>query len=489
MTWSEERPYPQTRMDHHTNLAPGPKGLPFFGSLFPAWRDPLGLMMDAHATYGDVVRFKFGPFDYYLLTDPDVVRHVLVDNAKAYTKSRNYLGLKVVLGEGLLTSEGEQWRRQRKLAQPAFHRTHLAGFADRMSRATRDMLERWRTDGTGSSSSFCIHAEMMRLTFRIVGLTLFSADVDGDAREVGSALDTALRWANDFGESLIRIPPYVPTPANIRFKRAMKTLDGIVYRLIAERRAAGSQGRGSDLLGMLMDATLDPVEAAEEAVADPRPSEQRLSEQQRMTDQQLRDEIITMVLAGHETTANLLSWTFSLLARHPEIEQRVREEAVRVLGDRDPVLEDVRSLEYTRLVLEEALRLFPPAWIFERQNVEADTLGGYPVKAGSIVGICPYVIHRYPKYWDKPEVFDPERFLPEQAEKRPRYSYLPFGGGARTCIGNHFAMMEAQIILAMIVRQEHLALEAKHTVELEPLITLRPKRGIRVTRRPVRAAA
>ena len=424
-------------------------------------------MIGARETYGDVVRFKFGPFDYYLVTDPEVVRHVLVDNAKAYTKSRNYLGLKIVLGEGLLTSEGDLWRRQRKLAQPAFHRARLAGFAAQMARATRDMLDRWRKEDLGSSSAFCVHEEMMRLTFRIVGLTLFSADVDGDAREVGRALDTALRWANDYAESLVRIPPYIPTPANVRFKRAMKTLDGIVYRLIADRRAQGAanEGYGDDLLGMLMEAVEDDTQSG-------------------MSDQQLRDEIITMVLAGHETTANLLSWTFSLLARHPDVEARVRDEALRVLGDRDPTLEDVRSLEYTKLVLDEALRLYPPAWIFERQNVEPDVLGGYRVAAGSIVGVCPYVIHRHPEYWDDPESFEPERFRPERTEKRPRYTYLPFGGGPRTCIGNSFAMMEAQIILAMIVRQEHLALEAGHAVEVDPLITLRPKHGIRVTRSP-----
>ena len=461
-------------------LAPGPKGIPFFGSVFPAWRDPLGLFMRSRETYGDVVRFKFGPLDYYLVSDPNLVRHVLVDNAKAYTKSRSYAGLKLVLGEGLLTSEGAQWRRQRKLAQPAFHRAQLAGFADRMSRATRDMLERWRGDDFGTTRAFCVHEEMMRLTFRIVGLTLFSADVDGDASDVGRALDTALRWANDYAESFVPVPPYVPTPANLRFKRAMKTLDGIVYRLIAGRRAqaAANEGYGSDLLGMLMEAVDEGGEAADVRAS-------AGGDGERMTDQQLRDEIITMVLAGHETTANLLSWTFSLLARHPEIEQRVRDEATRVLGDRDPVLEDVRSLEYTRLVLEEALRLYPPAWIFERQNVEPDVLGGYSLKAGSVVGIAPYVLHRHPAYWESPEAFDPERFRAERAEKRPRYTYLPFGGGARTCIGNHFAMMEAQIILAMIVRQERLALEPGHPLELEPLITLRPKQGVRVTRRSV----
>lgn len=423
--------------------------------------------MRSRESYGDVVFFKFGWLDYFMVADPDVVRHVLVDNAKNYVKSRNYLGLKIVLGEGLLTSEGDEWRRQRKLAQPAFHRSRLAGFAAQMAGATRAMLERWKATPPNDGKPFDIHEEMMRLTFRIVGLTLFSADVDGDAKDVGRALDVALRWANDYAESIVRIPPFIPTPANVRFKRAMKVLDGIVYRLIADRRASprAPGSYGDDLLAMLMEAKTEDGEA--------------------MTDLQLRDEIITMVLAGHETTANLLSWTFSLLAKHPEIERRVREEALRVLGStRDPVLEDVKSLEYAKLVIEESLRLYPPAWIFERQSLEPDVIGGFPVKPGNIIGIAPYVLHRHPKFWTDPDVFDPERFRPNApgSESRPRYAYLPFGGGARTCIGNHFAMMEAQILLAMIVRDERIRLDPNHPLRVDPLITLRPKFGIHVTR-------
>lgn len=443
--------------------APGPKGLPFFGNLFPALRDPIGLFLEARATFGDVVRFKFGPFDYYLVNDPEVVRHVLVENAEAYTKSRNYVGLRIVLGDGLLLSEGDHWRRQRKLAQPAFHRGKLAGFADQMSRATRDLLDRWKAEDT--REPFDIHREMMRLTFRIVGLTLFSSDVEGDAREVGEAMDVAMFWANDYAESIVRIPPSIPTPANVRFKRAMKTLDAVVYRLIAERRErAKSDGFGDDLLGMLMEAVDETSGSG-------------------MTDKQLRDEVITMVLAGHETTANLLSWTFYLLSKHPDAERRVREEARRVLGDRDPVLDDVKKLEETRMVLEEALRLYPPAWMFERQSTQADELGGYRIEPGSIIGICPYVLHRHPQYWENPEGFEPARFRADASASRPRYAYLPFGGGPRTCIGNHFAMMEAQILLAMIVRDYRLELDPSHRVELDPLITLRPKHGIQVRRR------
>lgn len=446
-------------MTTNPQTAPGPHGLPWFGSLFPALRDPISLFLQGRERYGDVVHFRFGPYDYYTVNDPDVVKHVLVDNAKAYTKSRNYLGLKVVLGDGLLTSEGDKWRKQRKLSQPAFHRDRLEGFARTMAQSTRDMLGRWTREG--STAVFDIHHEMMRLTFRIVGLTLFSSDVDGDAKEVGAAMEVAMHWANDYAESLVRVPPFVPTPANLRFKRAMKTIDDVVYRLIRERRQAAD--KGDDLLGMLMEATDDGTA---------------------MNDQQLRDEVITMVLAGHETTANLLSWTFRLLSQHPDIERRVREEAVRVLGDREPGLEDVKPLDYTRRVLDEALRLYPPAWMFERQAVEDDVLGGYPIAKGSIVGFCPYVLHRHPGHWENPEGFDPDRFLPERSQKRPRYAYLPFGGGPRTCIGNHFAMMEAQIILAMVLREHRIELDPSHPVVLDPVITLRPRHGIHVRRRP-----
>ncbi len=439
-------------------LAPGPKGLPFFGSTFEAWRDPIGLISSARDRFGDIVHFKFGPYHYHFVNDPDAIKHVLVDNAKAYKKSRNYLGLKYLLGEGLLTSEGETWRRQRKLSQPAFHRSRLDGFARSMSTSTRDMLGRWKSE---TVDTFDLHAEMMRLTFRIVGLTLFSTDVDDDASEVGPALDYAMHWANEHVESFLSLPPAFPTPANVKFKRAKKTLDRVVNTMITSRRAASAPG--DDLLGMLMSAVDE--------------------DGTHMSDQQLRDELITMVLAGHETTANLLSWTFVLLARHPEIAEKVREEARAVLGDRDPNLDDVKSLSYARMVLDEGLRLYPPAWMFERQALESDSLNGFRIDPGHIVGISPYILHRHPKYWENAETFDPERFSPARSQNRGKYTYLPFGGGPRTCIGNHFALMEAQIILAMIARDYSLDLDDHHPVTMDPVITLRPKHGIHVRRR------
>ena len=344
-----------------------------------------------------------------------------------------------------------------------------------MSMATRDMLTRWsREDGerTWPPGAFCIHAEMMRLTFRIVGLTLFSSDVDGDAKDVGQALEVAMHWANDYAESFVRVPPYIPTPANLRFNRAKRTLDDVVFRLISERRESARADRrlrerpprhadGRDRGGRRGQRHGRPAAPRRDHHDDPR---------------RPRDD------------REPLSWTFHLLSKHPDVERRVRDEAQRVLGDREPVLEDMKALEYTRMVLEEALRLYPPAWVFERQAVTADVLGGHPIEPGAIVGLCPYVLHRHPDHWENPEGFDPERFRPERAEKRARYAYLPFGGGPRTCVGNHFAMMEAQILLSMIVREHRLELEPSHPVVLDPVITLRPKHGIKVRRRP-RAAA
>jgi cytochrome P450 len=440
-------------------LAPGPRwGVPLLGQVFEAWRDPLGLFMRARAEHGDVVRFKFGHLRYHLVSDPEGIRHVLVDNAKAYTKSRNYKGLKLVLGQGLLTSEGDFWRRQRKLAQPAFHREKMSAFAEAMGACAGQMLERWGAHP--DSAALDVHAELMRVTFQIVGRTLLSTDLDDPNGAVGKALSVVLQFANDYAESFFALPPWVPTPRNARFKRALRTLDDIVLGIIEQRRR--SPDAHNDLLSMLM------------AVRDQETNES-------MTDRQLRDEVITIVLAGHETTANALAWTLYLLSRHPDVERRVAAELRDVLGGRAPSLADLPRLTFTKMVIEESLRLYPPAWAFERQAVEPDVICGYAIAPGDIVGISPYAVHRHPRHWDNPEGFDPERFRPERVEGRPRYAYLPFGGGPRVCIGNGFAMMEAQVLLAAIVQHARLELVPDHPVELSPLITLRPKHGLRMT--------
>jgi cytochrome P450 len=363
--------------------------------------------------------------------------------------------LKLLLGEGLLTSENEFWKRQRRLTQPAFHHHSLKSFATTMVEYTTETLEHWKDHAKGTPID--IHDEMMRLTFRIVGKTLFSADLERDAQAVGRALTVALNFANDYGDAAIRMPTWLPLPKNVRFRRALRTLDEMVARIISEHRGEPK----SDLLGMLMAATDEFGE--------------------RMSDRQLRDEVMTLVLAGYETTANALSWLFYLLASHPEIESRLHRELSAVLADRTPTLEDLPRLKYAEQVIQEAMRLYPPAWMIERHAVGDDLLPtGFAIPAGAIVAISPYVLHRNTNYWNDPERFDPDRFDHERSAGRPRYSYLPFGAGSRVCIGNSFAMMEAKLILAMVTMQYRLEVVADQSVELEPKITLRPRFGIKV---------
>ena len=431
----------------------GPRGLPIVGSVFDALRDPLELFMQGTHDHGDVVGFRMLHYEYVLLTNPEAIRHVLVENHKNYEKSRNYIGLKQVLGQGLVTSEGELWRRQRKLAQPAFHRERIQSFVKAMSECTADMLARWEGDG---ASELDVHKEMMRLTFRVVGRALLSRDLDGDASAIGEALNVGLRWANDYAETLFPIPPSVPTLKNMRLKKAMKTFDDLIFRTIAERRREGTK---DDLLSMLLEARDEETGEA-------------------MSDKQLRDELITMVSAGHETTANALSFALYLLSKHPSWMRAVRDEAKSVLGDRLPEIDDVKKLTTASMVIEETMRLYPPVWVFERRALEADRFESFVIPKDSTVGISPYVLHRSPKHWENPEGFDPTRFEPRAKETRHKYAYMPFGGGPRTCIGNVFALTEATIVLSMIARRFRMDLIPGHTMELDALVTLRPKGGL-----------
>ena len=428
-------------------------GLPYVGHLTRAWRDPIGVLRDALAAHPGASRLRFGPWDYVVVSSPDSVKHILTDNAKAYEKSRNYDGLKIVFGQGLLTSEGEFWKRQRRLVQPAFHRQKLAKLTEQMASETRRALDRWHRGERGEN----VHEEMMRLTFAIVGRTLFSTDVDGEASEIGRALSIGLEWTNDYAEAAVRIPRWVPTAKNREFARALATLDALVFRIIAARRA--SEDVGDDLLGMLMSATDE-------------------SGNERMTDRQLRDEALTLVVAGHETTANLLAFAFHLLARHPEWQDKVTAEAHEVLGTNDPTFEDVPKLAVARAVIEETLRLYPPAWAFERQAVCDDEIAEGRIKKGTIVGVVPFLVHRDPKVFPDPEAFDPTRFA--AGTERPKYGYLPFGGGPRTCIGNQFALTEAIVALTMIARDYRAVPISGRELELDPQVTLRPKDDVPV---------
>jgi cytochrome P450 len=434
-------------------------GVPYLGSFFDAKRDPLGLFERCSELGGDGTHLRFGPYHYLLVQTVEGVHRVLVENARAYHKSPNYRGLKLVLGNGLITSEGEFWKRQRKLAQPAFHRERLALLAGAMARDTADLLARWETEGEGV---FDLHDAMMKLTLRIVGHTLFSTDVQDDGA-LGRAFTVALERANEEATTILHLPVWVPTPRNRRFREALAVLDGLVQRIIAERRRTPEGARPRDLLSMLLEARDD------DGVG--------------MSDAQLRDEVLSLVGAGHETTANALTWTFLLLAEHPDVARRVCEEARSALGERLPTMDDLPRLALARRVVEESMRLYPPVWVLERVAVEDDVVCGMRVPRGTLLGVSPWCLHRDPRYWPDPARFDPERFTPEAVASRPRYAYLPFGAGPRVCIGNNFAMMEAQLLLAMIARRHHFERAPWHRVTLEPSVTLRPRGGLPMVRR------
>lgn len=431
------------------------------GDLLAFRRDPLGTLERLAREHGDVAGMRFGPRRVTLLTHPDLVREVLVTRHKSFVKSYALQRARVLLGEGLLTSEEPLHLRQRRLAQPAFHRERIAAYAaDMVAYAARTDGE-WR-DG----AEVDVAREMNRLTLAVAGKTLFGAEVAGEAEEIARALTDALglfkRLTNPLGPLLDRFP----TPATLRMRRARARLDATVYRLIAERRRSG-EDRG-DLLSMLLLAQDDEGDGSG------------------MTDLQLRDEVLTIFLAGHETTANALAWTWHLLARAPGVEAALHAELDRVLAGRLPTMDDLPALPYTRAVLAESMRLFPPAYVVGRQPLHDMEIGGYRVEAGSIVLTSPWVVQRDPRWWPDPLRFDPSRWTPDAEAALPKLAYFPFGAGPRKCIGEGFAWTEGILVLATLARRWRVRPVPGHPVETEPTITLRPRHGIRATlvRRP-----
>jgi cytochrome P450 len=423
----------------------------FSGQLGQVTRDPLGFFTHCARTYGDITGMRYYTFRSFFINHPDYIEDVLVTNARKFHKGRVLLANKILFGEGLLTSEDSFWLRQRRLAQPAFHRARIATYAETMVRYTERALENWR-----AGEERDIHQEMMRITLQIVGKTLFDADVAGDAHEVGKSLELLLEIGADFRRALL-FPIWVPTPQNIRKKRAVRRLDKIIYRIIGERRESGRDA--GDLLSMLLAA--------------------RDEDGSRMTDKQLRDESTTLFLAGHETTANALSWTWWLLAQNPAAEKKLHAELDNLLGGRAPTLDDVARLKYTENVLTESLRLYPPAWGTARVAIEEHEIGGYQVPKGTGISLSQWVMHRDPRWFERAEEFLPERWEDGLAKRLPRFAYFPFGGGPRQCIGNTFALMEATLVLATIAQRYRFRLVANHPVVPLPSITLRPRHGIR----------
>jgi cytochrome P450 len=423
---------------------------------------PLEMFSKLAREYGDVAGIRVVNFRAIFVNHPDNIEEVLVANARKYIKGRVLRANRHVFGEGLLTSEGDVWLRQRRLVQPAFHRARIASYTATMVEYAQRLLEDWR-DGEERDA----HQEMMRLTLQIVAKTLFDADVARDAQDVGKSLELLLELGANFRRVLL-VPHWLPTLTNLRIKREIAFIENILYRIIGERRSSGRDT--GDLLSMLLHAQDE--------------------DGSRMTDRQLRDETITLFLAGHETTAGTLSWAWWLLAQNPTAEAKLHAELDDVLGGRSPSLDDLSKLPYTGNVITEALRLYPAAWGLARVAIEDHEIAGYPVKKGMGIAMAQWVVHRDPRWYDTPEEFRPERWEGDFMKRIPRFAYFPFGGGPRQCIGNAFALMEATLILATIAQKYRLRLVPGHPVVPLASITLRPRYGVRVvleSRQPRRA--
>jgi cytochrome P450 len=433
---------------------PGPKNPPLLGQVAKFRRDPPAFLTSVAKAYGDIAYFRLGQQNAFLLSHPDYIRDVLITNQHSFIKSRMLQRAKTLLGEGLLTSEAPLHTRQRRLVQPAFHRSRLAGYAEMMIAYAVRTRDHWH-DG----ESLDVAVEMMRLTLAVVAKTLFNADVESEAKEIGESLSAILHLFDIVMMPFSELIEKLPLPAIKRFHRAKDRLDQTIYRIINERRASG-EDRG-DLLSMLLLAQ------DEEGTGG-------------MTDEQVRDEALTIFLAGHETTANALTWTWYLLSQNPEVEARFHEEIDRVLSGRVATPDDFAQLKYTEMVFAESLRLYPPAWGIGRMATKDYEVAGYTIEPGAIILMSPYVVHRDPRFFPEPDRFDPQRWTPEQKAARPKFSFFPFGGGARVCIGEHFAWMEGVLMLATIGQRWRLRLEPGHPVAHKALLTLRPKFGMRM---------
>lgn len=450
-------------------ITPVHPGWPLVGNTLEFARDPLGTFTRLSKQYERVVRISLGGRNQHVALRPEDAKYVLQENNRNYVRSPALLSLKIFLGEGLLTSDGDFWRRQRRLAQPAFHRQKLAILAQTMvQEAVTWVSELKQMD---LSKPVNVSLSLTDVTMRIVCKTLFGTDVAGTGklRGLSKALDTSNYLANKMILSPVRFPKSWPTPDNIRRRRATSLVDELIYGFIANRRKTGESR--DDLLDMLLNAVDEETGLG-------------------MSDKQLRDECITLFSAGHETTAVSMAWTLHLLTQHPDVLARMQAEVEQHIGDamiqntEPPAPEAFRNLTYTLQVIQESMRLFPPAWAMSRMAVQDDYLGPHRVPAGDTVLLSPYLLHRDPTQWHEPERFDPDRFAPGREKERHSYAYMPFGGGPRLCIGNQFALMEMQILLGLFVRTFAVRALPGATVVPQPLITLRPKNPIRLLLEP-----
>ena len=437
---------------------PGPK-ISLLDVLFPKKNDRLTGLVDSWHRYGDVVFTKIGPLRNYMLFNPEHTYHVLVTNQKNYIKGVGYDGLSAMIGRGLLTSDHDLWKRQRRLMSPHFTPMAVLDFSKMMTETIAHTLDRW-DEAAQQGKPIHMDIEMMRLTMSIIAQALYSFDIGEEPTEIGLALQEAFSFIPKLSLNPL-FPLWLPLPANRRFRRNMKLIDEFIYNQIAEGRRHPER---ENFLSVMLK------------VRDPETG-------QGMSDRQLRDEVITLFFAGFETTARTLTWGWYLLGRHPEIFQKLRAEADQVLEDGHPA--SLERLVYTRMVVDESLRIYPPTAMLARQNIEADTIGGYSIPRMSLVVLSPYIVHRYPEYWPDPERFDPERFSAENFATRPKWAYIPFAAGPRICIGNSFALMEMVYTFAMAAQRFDFAQAIGEEIPAEFSGTTRPTKPlyIRVLRR------
>jgi cytochrome P450 len=438
---------------------PGPRSLNPFKSVLAFRRDPLQFLTELQKNYGNIVQFRLVVWTTMFISHPDYIKHVLQDNHRNYDKDVLIFQIvRPLVGNGLITAVGgDDWLRKRRLVQPAFHRQRIAALGTLMIDAIQVMVQHWETYAR-QRQVFDLAEEMINLTLQIASKSLFNVDVSSKYNSFRQAFSQTNAFLIDYF-SMPFPPLFVRTPRNRRFWSAIETMETLAYEIIRNRRQ--QQEDVGDLLSMLLNAVDENGQG--------------------MDDKQLRDEVMTLLLAGHETLASTLMWTWYLLTQHPEAQEHLYAELDQILAGRTPTMEDLPQLNYTRMVLEETMRLYPAAWQLMRRAIRDDEIDGYHIPANSSILWSPYVAHRHPDFWEKPEQFYPEHFSLECSAKRPRHAYMPFSSGPRTCVGNTFAMTEMQLVLATIAQQYRVSLALGHHVEVEPLLSLRPKNGVLVS--------
>jgi len=434
---------------HHR--IPGPRGLSIIGSLIEYSRKPLEFSTRCAHEYGDAVSLSLGPIHIYLFNHPSLIEEVLSRQNQNFIKDISYRVLKGVFGDGLLLSDGDLWKRHRRLMQSAFNSERIATYTSTVVADTAQMLAKWQ-----SGEIYDVHQEMSQLTVKVITQAMFGVDVTETALEIGEALETIMLHYSHQAETWFLLPAWLPTPGNRKAHQATERLNEIVYAIIDQHR----QFPKDDLLSKMLWAQDE--------------------DGSQLTHRELRDEVMTLLLAGHETTANALTWTLMLLAQNPEAEVKLGEEVQSVLAGRLPRIIDLPQLRYTEMVIKESMRLYPPAWTLGREVTHDCQIGNYRLNRGAMVYVSQWVVHRDPRFFENPEQFCPERWEDNLEQRLPRCAYFPFGAGPRVCIGKAFSMMEATLILAMIAQKFRLTLVPQHPIELLPSITLRPKQGVKM---------